>query len=358
MDYSLIIKLTNDCNLNCSYCYHRKDINRDFKSQLSRDNLRQMIEKILLHNEEHAEFIWHGGEPLLVGMDMFKFIVQVQKEMNPKQLKIKNRVQTNGTLLTDGMIQFFIENRFDVGISIDGPFDMHASKRGTFVSEYETILNSLDQLQAHGAHYGILCVVGKQHVGQAQRVFSLLNEHRIKNIGFLPCLVQENGKVDDTLTITPKEYADFLIEFFEIWINGNVHGLHVRNFDDCIRFYRNRPAKTCINTNTCDRYLTVLPNGNIYLCDNFSANETHKVSTIADGFDGIEHSEPMQWLKTLMHTVPESCSHCSYYCGCYSGCKYRRWVRDPNMQSGHYYCLSTRMLFDHVGQYLTKKEDD
>ena len=358
MDYSLIIKLTNNCNLNCSYCYHRKDKNRDFNSALTKDAVGQIIHKILLHNEHEAEFIWHGGEPLLVGLDMFKFIVETQQKMNPKCLNIKNRVQTNGTLLTDEFIQFFIYNKFDIGISIDGPYDMHASKRGTYISEYESILRSLDQLQTTGAHYGILCVVGKQHVGQARRIFNLLNEHGIKNLGFLPCLVQENGNIDESLTISPLEYGKFLIDFFEIWINGNVHGLHIRNFDDCIRYYRNKPAKTCINTNSCDRYLTILPNENIYLCDNFSANDAHKVGSIEAGFDGIEHTEAMQWLKRFMYSVPESCAKCNYYCGCYSGCKYRRWVRDPNMEAGHYYCMSTKMLFNHVGKYLKVKEDE
>ena len=355
LDYSLIIKLTNGCNLNCSYCYHRRDKSRDFSCTMSHGTLETVIRKLLEHNLEFAEFIWHGGEPLLAGIDTFRFIVQKQKELNRKGLKIKNCVQTNGTLLNDDYIQFFKDNDFDVGISIDGPFDMHADKR-TDISEYETILRSLKKLNQSGSRFGTLCVVGKQHIGQAARIFDLLNENHILNLGFLPCLVESNGVVDHEYTISPKEYGQFLIDFFEIWIHSDMHGLCVRNIDDCIRFYRNHPAKTCIHTNSCDRYLTVMPDGGVYLCDNFASNEAHRVGHVDEGFDLVDKTEAMIWLKNAMQKVPEACSKCKYYCGCHSGCKHRRWVRDPSMQHGQYYCLSTRMLYDHVGKYFAAEE--
>lgn len=130
LDYTLIVKLTNGCNLNCSYCYHRRDSNRDMRHSLSFSDLETMIQNLLQHNEHEAEFIWHGGEPLLTGIDTFKFIVERQKRHNTKKLLIRNSVQTNGTLLDDAYIQFFKENDFSIGISIDGPFDMHTSERG------------------------------------------------------------------------------------------------------------------------------------------------------------------------------------------------------------------------------------
>lgn len=356
MDYSLIVKITNDCNLNCSYCYHRRDANRNISSTMTRDVISTMIRGLLEHNEEHAEFIWHGGEPLLVGLDTFRYIIEKQKQYNTKGLKIHNSVQTNGTLLDQEYIDFFNANDIHVGISIDGPFDMHTAQRGTYKSEYESILTSLKDLNKTEARFGALCVVGKQHIGQAARIFELLHEHNIRHLAFLPCLVQDNGIVDHSLTISPKEYGQFLIDFFEVWIHSDLHGLCVRNFDDCIRFFRKRPAKTCINTNSCDRYLTVMPGGKIYLCDSFSASEEHLVGHVNDGFSDVDKTSAMRWLKETLLQVPDSCAKCKYYCGCYSGCKYRRWVRDPSMKQGHYYCLSTHMLFDHVAQYLATEE--
>lgn len=356
MDYSLIVKLTNACNLNCSYCYHRKDKSRDFSCAMSQETLEIIIQKLFDHNLEFAEFIWHGGEPLLAGIDTFRFIIEKQRELNVKGLKIKNSVQTNGILLTEEYIRFFKDNHFDIGISIDGPFDMHSEQRGTDISEYEAILKSLENLNKCGNHFGALCVVGKQHIGRADRIFNLLYEHHILNMGFLPCMVESDGVVDYGYTISPKEYGQFLIDFFEIWIHSDMHGLCVRNIDDCIRFYRNRPAKTCIHTNSCDRYLTIMPNGKIYLCDNFSSNEEHQIGHVKDGFDSVDNADAMLWLKQTMLQVPEECSKCRYYCGCHSGCKHRRWVRDHSMQRGQYYCLSTQMFYDHVGKYFSMEE--
>lgn len=322
---------------------------------MSFDTVEIMIKNLLEHNADHAEFIWHGGEPLLAGMDFFKFVIKKQSAFNKRNIFIKNSVQTNGTLLNDEYIDFFKENEFHVGISVDGPFDIHSLNRNTTVSEYEHILSSLEVLSRRDSKYGVLCVINNQHVGQAKRFFGLLKKFKIYNVGFLPCLVQENRIVDKFLTISPEDYAKFLIDFFEIWIHNDMHGLRVRNFDDCIRFFLNRSAKTCIHLNNCDSYLTVLPNGKIYLCDNFSSNEEHQVGHVSDGFDNIENAVAMSWLKEAMLIVPKACQKCKYYSACYSGCKYQRWVNDSKMQKNDYYCLSTRKLYDHIGSYLTSR---
>lgn len=356
MDYSLIIKITNRCNLNCSYCYHRHDLSRNFECSMSRDLIAQMIEGILQHNEHHAEFIWHGGEPLLMGLDTYRFIIEKQKEYNVKKLQIVNTVQTNGTMLTDEYIRFCAENDIHIGVSIDGPFDLHASQRNTDAAEYSSIMKAIDRLNNAQVRHGVLCVIGNQHVGQADRLFEMFREHGIRQVAFLPCLVQENGVMDHDLTINPKDYGQFLIDFFEQWIHGDVHGMCVRNFDDCIRFYRGKPLKTCINTNSCDRYLTVMPDGKLYLCDNFSSNDEHCVGSVQVGFDSIDTTAPMRWLKSTLTLTPPSCTKCEYFAGCQSGCKYRRWVNDPAMNAGHYYCLSTKMLYHHIGQYLRQEE--
>lgn len=356
MDYSLIIKLTNNCNLNCSYCYHRHDLNRNMGLSLAKEQIDTMIRQLFAHNEKYAEFIWHGGEPLLAGIDIFRFIVEKQQTYNTKGLKIRNSVQTNGTLLNKEYIQFFMDNDFSIGISIDGPFDMHSAERGTFPSEYQKILQALDYLCTTDAKYGTLCVVGKQHIGQAARIFQMIDEHKIGNIGFLPCIVHNQGIIDQKLTISPEDYAQFMIELFEIWIHSNTRGLSIRNFDDCIRFYRDKTAKTCISCNICDRYLTVTPDGGIYLCDNFSSSKDHLVGDIVTGFDLIDNTTPMQWMKKAMELTPDSCKLCKYFGACHAGCKYYRWLADPKMQGKQYYCIAYRLLYDHIGTYFAKED--
>lgn len=355
MDYTLIVKLTNDCNLNCSYCYHRRDSNRDIHNSLSFSDLDIMIRSLLQHNEHEAEFIWHGGEPLLTGIDTFEFVVECQKRHNTKNLLIRNSVQTNGTLLDDAYIQFFKENGFSIGISIDGPFDMHTSERGTLPQEYQKILYAIDQLTEKNAKYGTLCVVGKQHIGNADRIFQMIQEHKIGNIGFLPCMVHTNGSVEDDLTITPEEYSQFLIDLFELWICSNTRGLSIRNFDDCIRFYRGKEPKTCICSNVCDRYLTITPEGGIFLCDNFSSSKEHQVGVLKDGFDHIHEASAMQWLKSAMRNIPQNCDGCSYVKACYGGCKYYRWLANEDMTERQFYCSALKKFYRYVGRYFAQE---
>lgn len=358
MDYALIVKLTNNCNLNCSYCYHRRDLSRDMQSSLRREEIEKMIARLLEHNERHAEFIWHGGEPLLAGLDTFRFIVEKQAQYNVNGLAIRNSVQTNGTLLTQEDIDFFNDNHFSVGISIDGPFDMHSAERGTTHSEYAHILRALDALREKQLRHGTLCVVGKQHVGQARRVYELMTEHHIDAVGFLPCVVQDEGVVDSAKTISPEEYGRFLIDFFEAWVHGQRKGMTIRNFDDCIRYYRGHEPTTCVNCNRCDSYLTVLPGGGIYLCDNFSASAEHQVSTIERGFDGIENTLPMQWLRNAIDRFPAGCERCRLFSACHGGCKYHRWIADQSMMKKQFYCRTQQMLYEHIGKYFGEKEEN
>lgn len=354
MDYTLIVKLTNSCNLNCSYCYYRRNMNPNLHKVISRNNLDLMIRNLLSNNERYAHFIWHGGEPLLAGIDTFRFIVEKQKEYNYKNLKIINGVQTNGTLLNDEYIQFFEENHFSIGISFDGPFDIHSNGRGTTQSEYLHILSSIDKLCIPDAKWGVLCVVGKNHINNEQNLFDALRKYHIKNIGFLPCVVQNNGVLDQDATITPSEYGRFLVNFFDIWINSDIHRMSIRNYDDAIRHFKGYPAFTCIGKNHCNSYLTVTPDGGIYLCDNFSTNEVHHVGSIENGFSSIQLSAPMQWIIESMKDIPEGCRKCRYYDGCFGGCKYYRWISNHNMTQRQYYCQATRQLYDHIGAALAK----
>lgn len=355
MDYTLIIKITNNCNLNCAYCYHRRDISRHQYETMSYDMIECLIKEVLYHNNERATFIWHGGEPLLVGKDVFRFIVAKQKEHNVKNLQIRNNIQTNGTLLDAEYIQLLKEHGFHIGISIDGPFELHAKERNTSLPEYENIEKSLSYLHRVNARYGTLCVVGKHHIGQEKKILDFLMSHNIQNIGFLPCVVQSSGVVDEEQTISPTEYAQFLVNLFDGWINSKIKSLSVRNFDDAIRFALNIPAKSCTKSNCCDEYLTIAPDGKIYLCDDFSASDEHCVGHIEEGLEFIENTSAMQWLKRAMKMQPETCRKCKYYNGCFGGCKYRRWIRNNDMSEGSYYCKSTQILYSHVEKCLAKE---
>ena len=353
MDYTLIIKLTNNCNLNCSYCYHRQDKSRNMQLSLTLEQIDLMIRQLMRHNERRAQFIWHGGEPLLAGIDTFRFIADKQKEYNTKNLIVSNSVQTNGTLLDEEYIEFFKKNNFSIGISIDGPYRYHAEKRGTTQAEYDTILNSIDSINRAGARLGTLCVIGKHHLGHAKEIIDLLTDHQIAHIGFLPCLViGEDQEIDTSTTLSPEEYGCFMMELFDAWCSSGNECLSIRNFDDCIRFFRGKRARNCTSCHECGDYLTVTPDGGIYLCDNFSATENHRVGCLEEGFSGIEDTLPMKWLKAALNNIPSGCEKCRYFKACFGGCIYQRWIADPSMSGKQYYCGAFQKMYDYIGQKI------
>ena len=217
-------------------------------------------------------------------------------------------------------------------------------------------MSAFQHLHGPKSRWGILCVVGKEHINHEQLLFDAFRDNNIKNIGFLPCVVQNDGQVDWNITISSKEYADFLMRIFDIWTHSDVHGMSIRNFDDAIRHFRGYPSSTSIGKNICNRYLTVSPDGTLYLCDNFSLNQRNKVGHVADEFEKVDDSDAMKWIVQAMQDVPEGCSKCQYFDGCYGGCKYYRWIEDPTLQHRQYYCLSTRLLYSHVGEALATGE--
>lgn len=358
MDYTVIVKLTDVCNLNCNYCYHKRNENHNYLKQMPLQVISEIISKILKNNNKYAEFIWHGGEPLLVGLGVYKYIVETQKKYNIKNLKIKNSIQTNGVLLDKQFISFFLENDFRIGVSLDGSEELQAVSRGTTTKEYIMISQGIKKAIEEGVHLGILCVVSPHSIGREEEIFKTFQNLCIDNIGFLPCFVVEKNIININDSVDPLAYGKFLINMFDIWKNCHIKNLVIRNFYDAIRFFRGVHLNTCTNINNCNTYITVTPNGNIYLCDNFGRDEMMLCGHIADDINKLQYSNGMKWLTNCMNSsLPVKCNSCEYQRGCYGGCKYQRFAQQDDMKKVYYYCESRKMLYNYVKKFVPIRED-
>lgn len=206
---TFISKVTNSCNLNCSYCYYKKSLSKN-KKIMSDNVLEEVIAKTLENNDKAANFVWHGGEPLLCGLDFFKKIVELQKKHNKKNLAIYNDIQTNALMLSKEFVHYFKDNNFDIGISLDGPFYIHAAGRNTSQSQYDTIINNIKYATQNYRVSGI-CVVTPYSLGHEQEIFDSIIDTGIKNIVFYPL-----NDDDFTKAIDPKLYGEFLLNMFNI----------------------------------------------------------------------------------------------------------------------------------------------
>jgi len=356
-DYSLIVKLTSRCNLRCRYCYHFKHLmpGPDV-SDMTPSIIAQTIEQLIRHNCSHAHFIWHGGEPLLKWEGMVDFIVGEQekacKKYGKPSLRVSNAIQTNGTLLTNEIIEELVAHGFHVGISLDGFEALHKENRHTTRTQYGTIVDALAHLGKLSARYGVLCVVGNNSIGHESEILHSFIRSGAKNIGLLPLIVcNATGELGKD-TITPQLYGEFMCKFFHAWLDSGVKGISIREFDDFLRFRQGVRKKMCVNSGECDIYYTVMPDGNIYPCDCFASSEKNYLRNVCDGLDGLEHVGPIRELMRASTLVPARCQHCAYKEMCKGGCSYYRWIADRYFNSPSYFCAAYRMLYQCIDESL------
>lgn len=347
-DISYIVKVTNNCNMGCQYCYYRHNRSRTPENRMSREVLRQTIFSMLDYNREYANFIWHGGEPLMMERDFFEAIVDMQQEYireTGKDIVISNCIQTNGVLLDSDWIDFFVENDFNVSISLDGFFDLHARNRGTNREAFDAIMNSVSQLSDRKVPFSVLTVVTKETIGQEEELFDFFADYDISSFGFLPM-----NYGDDKDSLSPEDYGAFLRRFFELWITKGKMNISIREFDEFMRGYLGQAQRLCHHTDLCDCYFTVTPTGDLYPCDCFPQNENTLLGSVFSSIS--EAHEANRAFFKLGHAMPDECNGCEYEHICNGGCRYHRWLKSEDFSKRQFYCESYKVLYSDIAACL------
>lgn len=359
-DYCFIVKLTDNCNLRCMYCYHFRHKSDHVYANMPLETVDETIEKLIRHNEHYAHFIWHGGEPLLRGIDFYRHIVEKQKEVLEKTgspIAVSNGIQTNGTLLSKEVIDFFVDNDFHIGISLDGDETLQMADRGMSPELFERMMKAIGYMNDRQARFGALCVVGKNTLGKEQLLFDFYSQNNVNNLGFLPLVIADNKGVDREKTVTPAEYGKFMCNYFDLWVNSGLKGISVREFDDFFRFRMGFQKRLCTNSGECDLYYTVTPDGGIYPCDCFSCGSDNRLGSVTDSIHGLDNSAFIKNLSVNAHRTPEKCLNCTYREMCQGGCAYYRWLSDRNLEEPSYFCSAFKMLYSHISSVLEKEND-
>ncbi len=349
MDKGFIVKLTNDCNLRCPYCYHFANFANEvgYKNDMSLDILEKTIQALLSYNENSATFVWHGGEPLLRDINVFYKIVEWQKKYNIKGLKIKNCIQTNGILLSLEYIRFFIEYDFKVGISLDGFKDLYIANRRCSSKQFDKIISNLHLMQKSKMKFGIICVVSNNTVKYVNELFDFFVAEKLFNVAFAPQIIVHGRDIDYSNSISAKNYETFLVKFFDLWSNCNTE-MRVREFDEYLRGKLSVPHKLCVNADNCANYLTISPDGFIYLCDSFPMTENWRLGTIIEPLEDTFKSEKYISFKKKVQTIPADCIDCKNSNICNGGCKYKRWLVDESFSEPQFMCKTLKAVYNHM----------
>jgi len=351
---NLVIKLTNDCNQRCQYCYNYNDGRRQQNTYMEKGMIENLIKNALAYSKTSCTFCWHGGEPLLAGIDTFKYIIDIQKKYNTNNTIINNNMQTNGILLKRDIALFFNENNIGVSVSLDGPFDIQSSTRQTNKFNYNRIIENLNTMNELNIPFSVLTVVNKETLGHEQSLFDFYTYYNIQKVGLLPCIVANKNEVNRELTLTPDEYGSFLIKLFDIWCKSTNYNLSFRDFDEYFKFIQGKKPVYCVHSNKCGNVLVVDTDGKIYICDEFPFTEENCVGSADQPFELLDESLNLSHFRSMNHSIPIQCQTCEYQGFCNTGCLFKRWLRDSSFHERQLFCESDLLLFRHIDSVLSK----
>lgn len=336
-----IIKVVDYCNFSCDFCRYT---NNPIKSIMSIDTYTSIVEKACEYNISrgfnHLTLIFHGGEPLLWGLKNFRKAIEIQQsllEKHPK-LSIKNNIQTNGSLLSDQWIDFFNENKFNIGVSIDGPDEINFHKNS---SGNQIVLDNIKKLSEAGSRFGILSVITDAHKGLAQNYYNFIIKNKIRSVGFCYCVYD----LEKHITVKNEILTEFLTQFFKLYFEGT-YNLHVREFEYVMRLCMGIKPNACTFSyrSKCGNYFSVCPNGDIYFCDPYSLDSTAIGNIITNTFDDIKVSPVLQEIiQRAQDSINNDCQNCSIKEICGGGC-FRHTFEDGR----NAFCETFRAVYPYI----------
>ncbi len=279
------------CNLACRYCYYRGHAGESAAPVRMDDGLLETYVAQHLEASPSSEvlFSWHGGEPTLVGLEFFERVVALQARHERHGRRAVNGIQTNGVAVDDRWAAFFARHGFRVGLSLDGPADLHDRHRLNHGGQgsHAAALRAFECLSRHRVATEILCVVHADNVGQPLRVYRFLRKMGARAIGFLPVVRPDPGAPGGVTTesVRPDAYGRFLCEVFDEWAGRDEARIQVQMFDEALRPARGLEHGLCVFRPTCGDVPVLERNGDLYACDHF-VDAAHRLGNLRDA--GLE----------------------------------------------------------------------
>lgn len=354
------------CNLDCAYCFFLKKEglypNSSFRmtDTVMEEYIRQTIEG---HRVPHVTIAWQGGEPTLMGLDFFRRAVAVQKTYAKPKTRIENTFQTNGILLDDDWCRFFRDNNFLVGLSMDGPEDLHdvyrrdRGGRGTFAR----VFRAARLLQKHHVEFNILCAVTSTNADYPLEVYRFFrDELSASYIQFIPIVEREDeGNTVTDRSVRPDQWGWFLTAIFDEWIARDVGRTFVLNFDWALAGWLGRAGTVCVFAPTCGLGVALEHNGDLYSCDHFVEPDHFLGNILTTPLVELVNSEKQRRFGAAKRdTLPRYCRACNFLAVCNGECPKNRFVETPDGEGGlNYLCGGYKAFFSHADRQMQMMAD-
>jgi len=350
------------CNLSCDYCFFlKKEMlypGSDFRmpNDVHEAYIRQLLEA---HQTPEVTIAWQGGEPTLMGLDFFRRSVELQKKYQKPGTRIENTFQTNGILLDDEWCRFFHENGFLIGLSLDGPKELHDAYRkdkggrGTF----DRVVRAARSLQKHKVEFNILCTVNSTNADHPLKIYRFFRDELAAHyIQFIPIVERDNesgyqeGNTVTDRSVRPDRWGRFLIEIFDEWVKRDVGRTFVLNFDGALAGWLDMAGTICIFGPTCGLGMALEHNGDLYSCDHFVEPNYHLGNILQTPMIELVASDKQRRFgQDKKDTLPRYCRECEVLFACNGECPKNRFVETPDGEPGlNYLCEGYKAFFKHV----------
>jgi uncharacterized protein len=385
--FHVLVKPTGaTCNLDCAYCFFlSKEMlypGSRFRmaDELLETYIRQLIES---HRANEVTIAWQGGEPTLMGLPFFRRSVEYAEKYRRPGMTIEYTIQTNGTLLDDEWGQFLAANRFLIGISIDGPRELHDLYRYDKGGKptFDRVMRGLDVLKRHKVDWNVLCTLHRNNADRPLEVYRFFrDELGAQFIQFIPIvervtpeqatvsanlaepwrswrdrpLYTQAGDLVTERSITARQYGDFLCAVFDEWVRHDVGRVYVQMFDVALANWVGEPSGLCVHSRTCGAALAVEHTGDVYSCDHFvepayllgNIRQEHLIELVAS-------DRQLQFGRDKFDRLPRYCRECEVRFACHGGCPKDRFIQTPDGEEGlNYLCEGFKRFFHHIDEAM------
>lgn len=362
------------CNLACKYCYYleKNKLYPTAQRHLMSDEMLEQFTREYIEAQTMSQvlFTWHGGEPLLRSIDFYRKALSLQQKYAGGR-RIDNVIQTNGTLLTDEWCEFFAQNHWLVGISIDGPQPDHDHYRLTAAGKpsWKKVMQGIKLLKKHGVEWNAMAVVNAYNVNHPLEFYRFFKENGCQFLQFTPIVERltrhEDGRTLANLadkdeiplseaSVAPEQWGYFLCAIFDEWVRKDVGKIFVEIFDCTLANWMGISPGICAYSKECGHAGVMEHNGDVYSCDHFVFPE-YKLGNIRDhSLIDMLYGEQQQEFSRLKHSsLPRQCKECDMEFACHGECPKNRFMKDKYGDSGlNYLCLGYYHYYQHVAPYM------
>ena len=362
------------CNLACKYCYYleKNKLYPTAQRHLMSDEMLEQFtrEYIEAQTMNQVLFTWHGGEPLLRSLDFYRKALSLQQKYAGGR-RIDNVIQTNGTLLTDEWCEFFAQNHWLVGISIDGPQPDHDHYRLTAAGKpsWKKVMQGIKLLKKHGVEWNAMAVVNAYNANHPLEFYRFFKENGCQFLQFTPIVERltrhEDGRSLASLadkdeisqskaSVAPERWGYFLCAIFDEWVRKDVGKIFVEIFDCTLANWMGISPGICAYSKECGHAGVMEHNGDVYSCDHFVFPE-YKLGNIRDlSLIDMLYGEQQQEFSRLKHSsLPRQCKECDMEFACHGECPKNRFMKDKYGDSGlNYLCPGYYHYYQHVAPYM------